>query len=96
MGNNSPGKIRRQGREAFEDGYSIEDNPYMIVPHSCNHECWEKGWEQARSKEEAEQKELSDDFNLHEEIIAEIETCGPVSSSVSSLVMLLIKRGVLG
>jgi ribosome modulation factor len=91
MGNNSPGKMRRQGREAFVEGHDpeVECPAYLSKIHnSYQKQNWIDGWDEAKKDCEAENEEL------HISIMEEIEYLQK-SSSISELVKLLIDRGIL-
>ena len=98
MGNNSPGKMRRQGGEAFVEGHDpeVECPAYLSKMHnSYQKQSWMEGWHEAEKEYEDEQQEDREEIFLHSEIMLEIEGIDKTPHSVSNLVMLLIRRGIL-
>lgn len=85
----TPSKIRRQGREAFDPSI---DNPMEFCSYQSEYaiSTWMEGWEEGKKVWESEQQESNDIDSLHDEIMAGLET-----GSVSDLVKLLIKKGIL-
>lgn len=89
----TPLALRRQGREAFNPQVS---EPLDLCPHQKEFKIslWMEGWYEEEKEHNKQQKEADEKENLHDDIMAEIESLQR-SSSVSGLVKLLIDRGIL-
>ena len=55
----TPSKRRREGREAFETGYSIEECPYSSDFYQDD---WVEGWNQGYNDEQAKREEKDWDY----------------------------------
>ena len=75
MGNRSPGKIKREGRKAYANGYDATDNPYT---NQTNAEYWYEGWCEEQTYElESEENEFKLKTRTTYEIpLSEFETLG--------------------
>ena len=50
MGHNSPSKLRRDGRIAYENGIDLTDNPYSYRVWCDKATNWEDGWLEAQKQ----------------------------------------------
>ena len=62
----TPSKCRRQGREAYEEGASLDDNPYDIYL-AGDHDDWYDGWMD---------RQIDDWNSVHDEKIEYCPCCG--------------------
>lgn len=84
MGNYSPSKIRRMGIRAFENGESLEDNPFGASPPAylvSSFDSWEEGWQEAERKEEEEKLQL-EARSVYEIPLSEFETLGDLMDAL--------------
>ena len=93
MGNRSPSRIRREGRNAHAEGSLKEDCPYANKPYTP-YDSWMEGWEDAEKDAVHSFEEEKEAEELCAFIMAEIESFDS-ESNLHGLVMLLIDKGII-
>jgi len=82
MGNRSPGKIKREGRRAFEQGTPINNCP----SYWYDRDLWIEGWREAKDEEV---KKDNEEFRLktrttYEIPLSEFETLGDLMDALET------------
>lgn len=59
----TPSKLRRAGREAYEDGLTLDECPFQVYNGA---ESWKEGWREAEKSAKKRQEEKDKHFEANQ------------------------------